>query len=213
MPIIYLFGKFKVMPNEPFYTSDTLHLKSNTFLKDTNIKDLGKYVLSDRDKAEIQKLIPNFQLHQLHKFMFVDASVQNRWKDEIFFYPQTAYKKFGQPEYDVSLMITRPDKKAFKYKDYLNSDRDIFKKPHFRKIPNTLAAAELLFDEDVLEIKELVTKTQKIIKEENYPDAQRNFILYDNSDIVQRTFFTELKKILQPMVCFQLAIGKKILIL
>ena len=126
--------------------------------------------------------------------MFVDASVQNRWKDEIFFYPQTAYKKFGQPEYDASLMIARPDKKAFKYKDYLNSDRDIFKKPHFRKIPNTLAAAELLFDEDVLEIKELVTKTQKIIKEENYPDAQRNFILYDNSDIVQRTFFTELKK-------------------
>ena len=31
MPIIYLFGNFKIMPNEPFYTSNTIHLKSNTF--------------------------------------------------------------------------------------------------------------------------------------------------------------------------------------
>ena len=65
MPIIYLFGQFKIMPNEPFYTSKTLYLKSNTFLKDSNIKNLGEYSLTDRDLAEIQSIIPNFQLREL----------------------------------------------------------------------------------------------------------------------------------------------------
>ena len=91
-------------------------------------------------------------------------------------------------------MLARADKKAFKYRAYLNSDRNIFKKPYFKKIPSTLAAAELLFDKDVLEIKELVKKTEKLITEVNYPDSQRNFVLYDNSNIVKDTFFTELKK-------------------
>ena len=53
------------MPNEPFYTSKTLYLKSNTFLKDSNIKNLGEYSLTDRDLAEIQSIIPNFQLREL----------------------------------------------------------------------------------------------------------------------------------------------------
>ena len=91
-------------------------------------------------------------------------------------------------------MLARADKNAFKYRAYLNSDRNIFKKPYFKKLPSTLAAAELLFDKDVLEIKELVKKTEKLITELNYPDSQRNFVLYDNSDIVKDTFFTELKK-------------------
>ena len=194
MPIIYLFGSLKIMPNEPFYTSDTLDLKSNTFLKDGNIKSLGLYRLTDSDIADIRKFVPNFQLHELHKFVCINNNISNSWKDELFFYPNSTYRKSGQPEYSASLMLARADKKAFKYRAYLNSDRNIFKKPYFKKIPSTLAAAELLFDKDVLEIKELVKKTEKIITEENYPDSQRNFVLYDNSDIVKETFFTELKK-------------------
>ena len=194
MPIIYLFGSLKIMPNEPFYTSDTLNLKSNTFLKDVNIRSLGLYRLTDSDIADIKKSVPNFQLHELHKFVCINNNISNSWKDELFFYPNSTYRKSGQPEYSASLMLARADKKAFKYRAYLNSDRNIFKKPYFKKIPSTLAAAELLFDKDVLEIKELVKKTQKIITEENYPDSQRNFVLYDNSDIVKETFFTELKK-------------------
>lgn len=209
MPIIYLFGSLKIMPNEPFYTSDTLDLKSNTFLKDGNIKSLGLYRLTDSDIADIRKFVPNFQLHELHKFVCINNNISNSWKDELFFYPNSTYRKSGQPEYSASLMLARADKKAFKYRAYLNSDRNIFKKPYFKKIPSTLAAAELLFNKDVLEIKELVKKTQKIITEENYPDSQRNFVLYDNSDIVKETFFTELKKILALLVYFQLAIKKK----
>ena len=61
-----------------------------------------------------------------------------------------------------------------------------------RKIPSTLAVAELLFDKDVLEIKELVKKTADFVKE--VTDEQKNFILYNNSDVIQETFFTEIKK-------------------
>ena len=195
MPIYYLFGQLKIRPNEPFYTSDTFHLKTNTFLKDANIRDLGHADLSDRDIADIRKYsFPNFNQKSLRKFVCIDSSVSNQWQDELLFYPQNSYLNFGQPEYDASKMLARPDKKTFKYRQYFNSDREIFKKPYFKNIPTTLADAELLFDKDVLEIKELVKKTQNLLREANYPDAQRNFVLYDNDDIVRSTFFTEIKK-------------------
>ena len=197
MPIYYLFGQLKIQPNQPFYTSDTIHLKTNTFLKDANIKDLGGMFLTDKDIADIRKYsIPNFKQQRVHKFVCINTNALNTysWQDELFFYPQTSYLNFGQPEYDDSRMLARPDRKTIKYRQYLNSDREIFKKPYFKNIPTTLAAAELLFDKDVLEIKELVKKTQNLLTEASYPNAQRNFVLYDNEDIVQPTFFTEIKK-------------------
>ena len=196
MPIYYLFGQLKIAPNVPFYTSDTIHLKTNTFLKDANIKDLGGVALSDKDIAGIRKYShPKFSQTSLRKFVCTNTNAFHtyRWQDELFYYPQTAYLNFGQPEYDNSRMLARPDKKTIKYREYLNSDREIFKKPYFKNIPSTLAAAELLFDKDVLEIKELVSKTQNLLEEKVYADI-RNYVLYDNENIVSPTFFTEIKK-------------------
>ena len=165
--------------------------------------------MKDSDIVDIRKSIPNFQLHELHKFVCINNNISNSWKDELFFYPNSTYRKSGQPEYSASIMLARADKNAFKYRAYLNSDRSIFKKPYFKKIPSTLAAAELLFDKDVLEIKELVKKTEKFITEVNYPDSQRNFVLYDNSDIVKETFFTELKKNIRAFGLFSTRHKKK----
>ena len=197
MPIYYLFGQLKIQPNVPFYTPDNIHLKTNTFLKDANIKDLGPIALDDKDIADIRKYsLLKFSLQRLRKFVCTNTNATHTysWQNELFFYPQTSYLNFGQPEYDSSRMLARPDKKAIKYREYFNSDREIFKKPYFKNIPSTLAAAELLFDKDVLEIKELVKKTQNLLTETTYPNAQRNFVLYDNENIVHQTFFTELKK-------------------
>ena len=196
MPIYYLFGQLKIQPNVPFYTADNIHLKTNTFLKDANIKDLGVVYLSETDIADIRKYsIPKFSLITLRKFVCTNTNALHtyRWQNELFYYLQTAYLNFGQPEYDSSLMLARPDKKTIKYREYLNSDRNIFKKPYFKNIPSTLAAAELLFDKDVLEIKELVRKTKNLLEENVYTD-QRNYVLYDNENIVSTTFFTEIKK-------------------
>ena len=196
MPIYYLFGQLKITPNVPFYTSDTIHLKTNTFLKDANIKDLGGVALSNKDIADIRKYSdPKFSQTRLRKFICTNTNATHtyRWQDELFFYPQTSYLTFGQPEYDNSRMLARPDKKTIKYREYFNSDREIFKKPYFKNIPSTLAAVELLFDKDVLEIKELVRKTKNLLEEKAYTD-QRNYVLYDNENIVSPTFFTEIKK-------------------
>ena len=194
MPIYYLFGQLRIQFNEPFYTAENFHLKTNTFLKNVNIRKVGQYSLTDQDKADIRKhLLPNFNQENLYKFVCT-KTFNTQWQDELFFYPQTSYLNFGQPEYDSSKMLARPDKNTIKYRDYLNSDRNIFKKPYFKNIPSTLAAAELLFDKDVLEIKQLVGKTQNFLVETNYPNAQRNFVLYDNENMVRQTFFTELKK-------------------
>ena len=194
MPIYYLFGQLRIQFNEPFYTAENFHLKTNTFLKNVNIRKIGQYSLTNQDKADIRKhLLPTFNQENLYKFVCT-KTFNTQWQDELFFYPQTSYLNFGQPEYDASKMLARPDKKTIKYRNYLNSDRNIFKKPYFKNIPSTLAAAELLFDKDVLEIKQLVKKTQNFLVETNYPNAQRNFVLYDNENIVRQTFFTELKK-------------------
>ena len=191
MPVTWVFGSLRIIPNEPFFTSDTLEYKVSSFLKDANIKDLGPYSLTDKDQVELRKLFPNFRLHKLRKFV-CERNGTNQWQHEIMFYPQTRYQSFGQPEYDASLMMAQPDNVTFKYRQYLNSDRTIFYQPYMRKIPSTLAAAELLFDKDVLEIKDLVKKTADFVKE--VTDEQKNFILYNNSDVIQETFFTEIKK-------------------
>ena len=57
---------------------------------------------------------------------------------------------------------------------------------------STLAAKENLFDKDVLEIKNLVKKIGTI--EEKIQSEQKNLILYDNSNVIKETFFTELNK-------------------
>ena len=163
MPIYYLFGQLKIHPNQSFYTSDTFHLKTNTFLKDANIQNNGSVSLSDSDIADIRKYsIPNFNQKTLRKFTCtnINALQTYSWQDELLFYPKTTYLNFGQPEYDSSRMLARPDKKSIKYRQYFNSDKEIFKKPYFKKIPTTLADAELLFDKDVLEIKALVKKVK-----------------------------------------------------
>ena len=88
MPITWVFGSLRIIPNEPFFTSDTIEFKSSSFLKDANIKDLGQYALTDKDKAEIQKSIPNFRLHKLRKYV-CETNGTNRWQNEIMFYPKT----------------------------------------------------------------------------------------------------------------------------
>ena len=65
-------------------------------------------------------------------------------------------------------------------------------KPYIRKIPKPLTDCEKLFDKDVLEIKQLVKDIgdlNNLIHKE-----QKNFVLYDESDFIKETFFTELNK-------------------
>ena len=65
-------------------------------------------------------------------------------------------------------------------------------KPYIKKVPKPLKYCEELFDKDVLEIKQLVKDIgdlKNLIHKE-----QKIFILYDDSNLISDTFFTELNK-------------------
>ena len=53
-------------------------------------------------------------------------------------------------------------------------------------------AGEKLFDKDVLEIKELVKNIGSF--NNLIHQKQKSFILYDDSNFIEKTFFTELNK-------------------
>ena len=62
-------------------------------------------------------------------------------------------------------------------------------KPYIKKILKPLKYCEELFDKDVLEIKQLVKDIgdlKTLIHRE-----QKRFVLYDDSNIINNTFFTE----------------------
>ena len=83
-------------------------------------------------------------------------------------------------------------KNTKKYSGWFNTDNAIFIKPYIRNATTNLLNGEKLFDKDVIEIKELVKNISdvgKLSKRE-----QKNFILYDNNNIIKETFFTEIKK-------------------
>ena len=82
-----------------------------------------------------------------------------------------------------------------KYKEWLGTDKRIFMKPYIKKKPKPLKYCEELFDKDVVEIKQLVKDIgdlNTLIHRE-----QKNFVLYDDSNIISDTFFTELNKNIQ----------------
>ena len=68
-------------------------------------------------------------------------------------------------------------------------------KPYIKKIPKPLKQCEELFDKDILKKKQLVKDIgdlKSLIHRE-----QKKFVLYDDSNIIRNTFFTELNKNIQ----------------
>ena len=188
MSITWIFGQLHINLNEPFYTADIV--KNNSFLNQNGMKDMGSYTLAKDDLKELKNMLPNFQLKTLRKWMKVSNSRQN-WEQELKFYPLKKYESFGQPQYSLAKFETK-SQKTKKYNEWLKTDSKIFIKPCMRDILTTLTAGEKLFDKDVIEIKNLMKKIGEV--EKLIQNEQQNFILYDNSNIIKETFFTELNK-------------------
>ena len=68
-------------------------------------------------------------------------------------------------------------------------------RPYIKKIPKPPKYCEELFDKDVLEIKQLV-KDIGDLKTLIHREQKKN-ILYDDSNLISDTFFTELNKNIQ----------------
>ena len=78
------------------------------------------------------------------------------------------------------------------YKDWFNFPYDIFKDTQIVPIPHPITVCENTFDKNVLPIKKLIKDIGDLnnlaVKE------TKNFFLYDDSNFISNTFFTELNK-------------------
>ena len=191
MPIIFDLNNIWVAPNEPFYTvENAAQMRGRTFLTQPGMKNLGSYTLNDDDDLKkLRSMLPNFQLRQLHKWMKYTLSAQN-YQNELIFYPYNYYESFGQVGYPA-VGFQAVSQATQKFKEWLGTDFRIFMKPYIlmKKIPKPLKYCEELFDKDVLEIKQLVKDIgdlKTLIHRE-----QKNFVLYDDSNIIDNTFFAE----------------------
>ena len=79
-----------------------------------------------------------------------------------------------------------------KYKEWLGTDNRIFMKPYIKKIPKALTFCEELFDKDALTVKQLVRDIGDL-----NTLIRKKKKLYDESNIISNTFFTELNKNIQ----------------
>ena len=168
-------------------------MRRSTFLTQKGMKYMGSHWLDDDHLKELHSMLPNFQLQQLHSWMKVNNDIVS-YQNELIFFPFTYYGSYGKVGYPVvGFKAVSPATK--KYKEWLGTDNRIFMKPYIKKIPKSLKYCEELFDKDVLEIKQLVKDIgdlNTLIHRE-----QKNFVLYDDSNIVSNTFFTELNKNIQ----------------
>ena len=78
------------------------------------------------------------------------------------------------------------------YKDWFNFPYDIFNDTQIVPIPHPITVCENTFDKNVLPIKKLIKDIGDLnnlaVKE------TKNFFLYDDSNFISNTFFTELNK-------------------
>ena len=128
--------------------------------------------------------------------MKVKLSAQN-YQNKLIFYLFNYYGSFGQVRYSVMRFdCVSPTTK--KCGEWLSTDNRIFMRPYIKKYQGRVSEelyCEELLDKDVLEIKQLVKDIgylNTLIHRE-----QKNFVLYDDSNIISNTFFTELNKNIQ----------------
>ena len=153
---------------------------------------MQKYLLNDNDKKQLNALYPGFVFNQLAMyFRLQNTKLDEFGKNDITLMQRTEYNKIPYVEMEVfSFFISNNT-----YRDWLNTPFGILCHPVFRKIPFPLTECEKLFDKNVLPIKKLVKDIGDLsdltIKE------TKNFYLYDDSNLISNTFFTELNKKIQ----------------
>ena len=191
MPIIFDLNDIWIAPNEKFYmTANAAQMRGKTFLTQNGIKYMGTYALNVNKQKQLGSMLLNFQLKVFEKWMKVKVFAQ-QYQNELIFYPYNYYGSFGQVRYPV-IGFQAVSQATQKYKEWLGTDNRIFMKPYIRKIQKPFTDCEKLFDKDVLEIKQLLKDIRDlnslILKE------QKKIILYDESNFIKETFFTELNK-------------------
>ena len=165
-----------------FFTLPTIIRKRYDKFRE-NCHYIRRYILSDDDKKELNTLYPGFVFNDLAAF---SRSKPNRTLDKfgkggVVLMPRTEYNKIPYVEMNED-------------KDWLTSPYGIIFHPVLKDILHPISACEKLFDKNVLPFKKLVKDIGDLnnltIKE------TKNIFLYDDSNLISKTFFTKrIKKI------------------
>ena len=174
--------------------------KKNTFTDSIlqNCMWLGKHVLNDDDKKQINALYPEFSFNHLSEYeLQKNGSV--RWgQDDVTLFPRTQYHKFGLIKKNDFMIFEVSNKK---YKDWLNTDWGIFFNLSILDISETSVKCEELFDTNVLEIKILVSDIGDL--KATVAKKQLNLVLYDDSNILNQHMHNGLTNIFKYMVLYR----------
>ena len=111
--------------------------------------------------------------------------------EDMHLIPRTEYNKIPLTEYPLMNFFIQNNR----YSKWFKNDYNVFYSPSVVDIPEPITKCEELFDYNVLPIKKLVKDIGDLnnltIKE------TKNFFLYDDSNLISNTFFTELNKKIQ----------------
>ena len=128
----------------------------------------------------------NFQLLQFEEYQFDTSQCYHTWySDDVSCYPHYLWPKFTSRVFQAFTP---------KYKKLLNSTYDIFNNEVSFKLTREEVNDLKNLDVNVNVVEDLVNKIGDLSK---ITLEQRNFFLYDESNYINHTFFTELNKKIQ----------------
>ena len=154
---------------------------------------VGFYNIIDKDKKQIEKLLPNFSFKRLSKFR---GNGTTDFRNNDIFYPSAkAAHPTDKTIFDPKTNFMRIYSEKKKYKDYFTSNHGVFFDNVKKKIPHDIKNCEKTFDEEVLKIKKLVEEIG--IPKEIPEYKQINLALYDETNIIEETFVQRLNKKIQ----------------
>ena len=206
MPIAQKEKGITIKENELFHTCKKYSKGRRTFLNN------GKYVKTVTANVtafkELNSLYPNFTLYLLDCWK-VTTDKDFYWNDDNLLTRNSHFLNYGDLQFNFSDFSYEKDQN---YNPWLSSNKIIYSVSTKKILPGILKDVKNLFDKNVIPIKNLfreIGDIKKIIHKEH-----KNLFLYDNSNLLTHTFFTEANKKIQSygMISIQFNKNTQILI-
>ena len=187
--------RITVYANKEYFTfgaEDRRYLQTeNSFQQYSTF--IGFYDIIDRDKKQLEKLLPNFSFKRLSKFR--GNGTVDYGNNDIFYPSAQVVHPTDKTIFDPKKSFMTISSKNKKYKDYFTSNDGVFFNNAKKKIPHDIKNCEKIFDEEVLKIKKLV---EEIGSPKEIPEYEQiNLALYDETNIIEETFVQRLNKKIQ----------------
>ena len=157
-----------------------------------NCRYLGDFLLDEEDTKKLQEIYPGFCFTRLSNWVRLP---QIR---DLDFFGTEDMKFMKKTEYNNMPLTDEPFMNFFisnnLYLKWLKNDYNVFYSTSLVNVPEPLSDCEKLFDKNVLPIKKLVKDIGNL---NNLTIKETIFFLYDDSNFITNTFFTELNKKVQ----------------